>query len=929
VSRKESSIGEVFSGDDRLAFRYIAFDPEGSPGAAILDPGARLGDFVVEHEIGRGGMSVVYRARQDSLGRAVALKVTPEPPASLDSNRIARIEREARVLASLRHEGIVAVHAAGAARGFRWVAMDLVEGTTLRDIVAGRVEGWPNPGGPSWVRHALELLHRVASALAAAHARGVIHRDVKPENVLVGRDRRPVLADFGLARDAVPTGMTMTRGFVGTPRYASPEQARGEPLFPSSDVFSFGLLAFETLTGVPPFREAPSGKLLDWIQWRDVAWPARPRVPRDVRAVVDRCLEKRAQDRYEDARGVEDDLSRVLRFEPVTAVARGRLSRVLRRASLRPRRLLFALSAPAVIAAALASGAILGQGGSADARRFEAEARTEEARRFLVQGDLERAEAILREVVAKGGPPSGARGLLADRHLRRGEMAPARALYLAEIAGGSTTPADRIGAHISEASLRGADLASPADFGASLSARDHALSAELCKRRGETGDAVSALDRAVESEPSAFEWRLERALLLSRERRYERAIADFQIVRDRPSFGRAERNEFARILMKLERWEEAESLLGASLASDPDDAVALAQLSLVVKSWGRPAEASPLIERAVLLGPDVPYVLATAAAHLSFQQDHDGARAFVREATERLGAKTDLAHRSMLIEFMDGRLDAAEPLARSLLDDPIVGPEALEVLAHVLERTSREAEAERLYPDLRRRDPENPEWAIQMGHMFARQGRHEEAEAAFRDAVALDPTRPDCLYGLGWVLRREGRTWDAVLVYDRALALDAGRGETHYWLADAWLDLGYPDVALMYLAKALDQHPTWFDAWALRGVCATRKGDLTLAEASFRHALELKPRHAPVTADLADILDRLGRDREALETYRRARELDPALPTAWCGEGVLRLESDDPDVADPEEAVRLLERAVELRPDDPEYRSLLERARKR
>src|SRR5262249_7615888 len=229
---------------------------------------------------------------------------------------------------------------------------------------------------------------------------------------------------------------------------------------PASDVFSFGLLAFETLTGSPAFREAPSTRLLEAIQFRDAQWPAGVRLPKDLRAVVEKCLEKRPRDRYEDARGVESDLAALLRFEPVSARPRGRLSRLLRRAALRPGRLAPALSVPG-----LAAGALLGRGDGAAARRFEAEARLEEARRLFVQGDLAREESVLRDLVARGDPPPGACGFLADRLRLRGDDAAALGLYRREIARGAATPAARIGAALSESRLPRTGLPDPARLG--------------------------------------------------------------------------------------------------------------------------------------------------------------------------------------------------------------------------------------------------------------------------------------------------------------------------------------------------------------------------------------------------------------------------------------------------------------------------------
>lgn len=922
----------------RAALAFLGFEPAaraGAPWPASPGPGDRVGDFVIESEIGRGGMGVVFHARQVPLGRRVALKLVPERPEDDGAGaRSERLEREARILASLRHEGIVAVHAAGAVRGHRYVAMDFVEGRTLRDVISGSAgAGTPSPRDGAWLRFSIEILQRIASALGAAHAHGVVHRDVKPENVILDARLRPVLVDFGLAREGDPGTLTRTQGFVGTPRYASPEQARGEPLGPASDVFSLGVVAYELLCGAPAFRGATSARLLDAIQFEDVAWPEAPRLPRDVRAVVEKCLEKRAADRYVDAREAEADLARILRYEPVDAVARGRLARCVRRARLRPARSA-AVAAFVVLAATAAGSFVLLGHESATVRRVAAAARLEEARRLFVLGDLEREERILEEVAAASDPPAGARGLLADRRLRRGDAASALELYRREIAAHGGAPADRIGAAVAASEARGESVPPPvpaSESGAARTARDHAAAGLLLARRREFAAAAEAYSRAVALEPSAFLWHFERGRIHLRARRFSLASADLGLVRDRPSFDRATLRNWGWSLHARARYDEHEALLRGALAAAPDDALLHADLSLVLRQLGRPEESAAALRRAVALAPDEPFVAAVAGAQLIYDQRFDAAIAHLESALERFPGHEAIAYHRALALKEAGRLAEAEAIARPIAADEAAryGVEALSIVAKAEETNGRIASAEASYALLRARDPENPRWATQHGHMLLRLEREEEAEAAFREAVALDPLRPDSLYGWGQVLRRTGRPWEAVLVYDRALALEPNRGETHYWLAHLWMELGVPGAASRYVALATAQHPTWFDAWALRGAIEAAAGSLAAAETAYRRALELRPGHAHVTADFAEVLDRLGRDREALAEYGKARATDPLLPLAWCGEGLLRLESDDPAVRDPAEAVRLLERAVELRPDDAEYRAYLERARAR
>jgi serine/threonine-protein kinase len=218
--------------------------------------GDRVGGYVLESILGKGGMGTVYRARQVSLGRSVALKLMLPKYAAAKGAR-ERFEREAKVSAQLRHPSIVEVYDFGEAAGFLFLAMELLEGTTLRAVVD--VDRPPLP----WPR-AVEITLRITDALKIAHARGVVHRDLKPENVFLERQsdgtERVVLVDFGLAfieGDEALGRMTQEGMITGTPDYASPEQALGQPVGPPTDVYALGCMLFEMLAARTPFAGHP------------------------------------------------------------------------------------------------------------------------------------------------------------------------------------------------------------------------------------------------------------------------------------------------------------------------------------------------------------------------------------------------------------------------------------------------------------------------------------------------------------------------------------------------------------------------------------------------------------------------------------------------------------------------------------------------
>jgi class 3 adenylate cyclase len=266
-------------------------------GGRLLSPGSRLGPYQIEAFLARGSTGEVYRAADERLGRAVALKVLP---AWLDEDHTAR-ERflaEARAAAALDHPNVLPVHDAGEQDGTLWIAMRLAEGRDLRELL--------RRDGPLPPERAVTILAGIAAALDAAHARGILHRDVKPGNILLGTDAaggHPYLADFGLATAAHGRGLTRTGELLGTIDYVSPEQARGEPLDARSDVFSLAAVLFECLTGVAPFHRAT--ELAALTARLDAPAPAptslRPDLPEALDPVLARALARAPADRYPSA----------------------------------------------------------------------------------------------------------------------------------------------------------------------------------------------------------------------------------------------------------------------------------------------------------------------------------------------------------------------------------------------------------------------------------------------------------------------------------------------------------------------------------------------------------------------------------------------------------------------------------------------------
>src|SRR5262245_10338395 len=364
--------------------------PDGAPPSGVPDvPG-----YEILGELGRGGMGAVFKARQVSLGRVVALKVVLDGALAGPQER-ARFKAEAEAAAQLQHPHVVQVYEVGEHAGRLYFTMELCEGGSL----AGRVKS-------SVLRPtvAADLVRRLTKAVEAAHERGIVHRDLKPANVLLGSLSTgkkagalvPKIADFGIARRLDRAGQTQTGAVMGTPAYMAPEQAKGSKgVGPPADIYSLGAILYECLTGQPPFKAETAHETLLKVLTEEPTPPRQLRrdVPRDLDTICVKCLQKDPAKRYRSARALAADLGRFLEGRPISARPVGAPERVWRWAA-RNRALAsalgglaFALVAGFVVATALALHA------SASARLAVASAAEAEENRL-------RAEEIAEDAVA-------------------------------------------------------------------------------------------------------------------------------------------------------------------------------------------------------------------------------------------------------------------------------------------------------------------------------------------------------------------------------------------------------------------------------------------------------------------------------------------------------------------------------------------------
>jgi serine/threonine protein kinase/formylglycine-generating enzyme required for sulfatase activity len=411
-------------------------------------PGCKLGEFTLLEEIGRGGMGVVYRALQPSLGRIVAVKVLPRDK-GLSAAQSESFSREARVVAQFSHPNLVAVHTVGEADGVRFFAMEFVPGGSLADELRRLREGrpastpgqLPEPKSSDYFRSVAEVMRQAAEGLAYAHAQGKVHQDVKPSNLLLDPAGRLKLVDFGLVRDAEHPG-ARAGVLAGTVPYMSPEQARRGPgpLDHRTDVYSLGVVLYELLTLRRPFEGRTDEVVLSEIQRAEP--PAirklNPRVPRDLETLCQKAMAKAPRERYATAGELRDDLGRFLLHEAIWARPPKALARMRSLYRRRRRELV---------------GVLLVVAGVGVGWRMRTLAAAEPARVSLAVPGFPEAQVFVQEL-APLEPTLGPRRALGPAPLRAERFEPGLYRFTIEVAGVGQAELTRVLARAKSYDLR-------------------------------------------------------------------------------------------------------------------------------------------------------------------------------------------------------------------------------------------------------------------------------------------------------------------------------------------------------------------------------------------------------------------------------------------------------------------------------------------
>ena len=839
----------------------------------------RFGPFILLAFLGQGGMGSVYRARDPSLGRDVALKLLPGP---LPETRVReRFAREVRAAARLHHPGIVAVHQLVEIPDGIGYAMDLVEGGSLAAQLSR--------AGPLAPRRAAEVVRDVALAIDYAHACGVVHRDLKPGNILLDADGRPRVADFGLARVAGDARLTRSGEVLGTPAYMAPEQARGEDTGAPADVYALGAVLYEVLAGAPPFDGAAHEVLAKVASGRPPPLARRaPSTPRDLVTICARAMDERPLRRYSSAGELALDLGRFLAGEPIAARESGPFERLLRTALRHRAASATAMGGALVLALLLVAHAVAI---TAETHRTrEALARAETARREAeaAQASAERAAAELAASLAV----QRAQTLVhqASEMVRQGhlEREVAAILDRAFASAPDYAPLHRVRGELALRERRWAEAHAHLERALALAPDDALVAHQLYKAAVSSGEPITPalrarLDRVAVEAPASATGLLARALAAQLDardqadsaRQLARRTAALELARTarradpfRPEAWQLE----AALLLATQAPVEALAACDHGLELDPTSPGLQLERARILLELGRAAEAREAVARAAPMVPpsvEIEHAFARAEAALG-QLDHalerlDGPRA--------AGAPGETDALAGLLLANAGRLDAA--VARL--------ERALEV------------------------DPGLHDVRGNLGVVLVRAGRFDAARAVLDRGLALAPNHAGICHGAGRLAALEGRADDARTLYDRAIALAPRWAEPHNSRGALRLDAGDLPGAAADFTRAIELANTVALYHMNLGIVREAEGDLDAAIACQNVAHGLDPLRARPLVRRGLMLQHRGDLVRAGRDLERAVELEPTDPEPRWHLGALRLAARQPT-----EALADFERAAEL-----------------
>jgi eukaryotic-like serine/threonine-protein kinase len=789
----------------------------------------KIDGYVVDGILGRGGMGVVFKARQLTLNRYVALKMLLSGSYAGPVER-ARFRREAEAVAALRHPNIVQIYDAGELAGRNFYTMEFIDGGSLAEKLAGAVLP---------TQEACEVVATLACAVQFAHKSGFIHRDLKPGNILLTRDGVPKIADFGLARsiEAGPE-FTLSGARVGTPSYMAPEQAMGKAsaIGPAVDVYALGAVLYEMLIGRPPFEGTSASEVERQVIAEEPVPPGRlnPKVPRDVETICLKCLAKNPSRRYASAQDLADDLQRFLAGEAIAARPERRVERLVRKIRRRP---VLSVTLTAVV---LLTIACVGGWTWVKMERTAREAATRELDRvnqerhdqeFAVRLDAIR---LNRTAIFDGAFETSVNARINKAHADKAYEAAFREAGVAEV----FEDPDEVAARVGASSIRG-PLASAVDDWSTCAVdprrREWLLQVAGHTDLDRTGLRQRLRDPAVWHDPVALS------------DLGKKAIADKRSTRLLVLIGERLRDAGADAIPYLTRVQE----------EHPEDF--WANFVLADALWKKNAkEAIRYYQAALALRPKAAVVHNNLGRALVF----------------------------------DGRWDEAIGRFRQAIQEEPAFAHAHSNLGLALRAKKQNAEALFHLQEAVRLGPQHAQGHLNLGIMLKDLGRLDEAVAEFEHAIRLDPNHAMAHAGLGSILQVRGMVDDAIEQYQAARRIHPEHALYHVNLGGALFEKGNIEKAKECFETALRLDAKSAMANSGLGYVMSARGQFDAAVKYFEQAVHLDPHNVNAHLGLGTAVTKLGRPAQATDVYRKVIALDPANAKAYFNLG-LQLAHED------------------------------------
>ena len=918
------------------------------------DTGQKIGRYSIVDELGRGGMGVVYRAYDSALKRIVALKMILDPTRA-GPELIERFRKEASAVARLHDPRIVSVYEVGEHEGKPYLVMELIAGRSFEQHLRRE-----HPGP----RRVAEIVREVALALEHAHENGIVHRDVKPDNILVDEAGHAHLMDFGLAQDLSATArLTVTGQVLGTPAYMSPEQASGDPgrLGPSCDVYALGAVLYRALLDRLPFTATTPQALIQKVISEEPTQPRKldPRIHRDLETITLRCLAKEPARRYARASLVAEELRRFLDGESIIARPVGRAERTW--LWVRRNRKLSAVLAMLAVTLAGATGTSGARFLEKRARRLSVEHVLVEARSGRVDSARAHGEA-LDSVVRLADPQTVALVAGALDSVTAELRAATRALYagletpgkveseagvakieglgaavdrwLALEAGATLAPADgellaRARARLEDRAARTRKTVESKELAADAA---HLLAAAQEERLGQGGVELAALSCEALGKLAIHEGSipaLERYLALEASERRAIKAAEALCRLRTPGPVLAARRRFGG---RGPFWAEIAPLLARSSGAaewpagtardlreraevraetgDALGALADADAAIALETNGG-VGVSPAHDRAGVSparGGGISYAPSLASA--SSGASPPGPREGLRPSDSPENSSLSRAHatRGAALAALGSASEALAALSKAIELDRKNEAALRDRGAIQADRNELDAAEADFTAALALDARDAAAWKLR-GRERALRLQLADAVSDFAQAIALDPGDADAWTDRGHALLQREDAPAAFSDFAKAIELDP-RLARPYLLRGKGHNLRKEyEAAIADLSKAIERDPACIDAWNERGVAREGTGDLDGAISDLSKATELAPKDARAWANRGNAKSRKGDIEESIADYDRAVKLEPKTASFRADRGSARL-----SMGDPSGAIKDLTKAIELDP---------------